>query len=125
MAFPPKMYFSLNEVSARWRRQIKDVEYCIENGYLLDCTGNVIRHNVVPDAERMKHQYHQSSGKIRKASLQGKTYCQSCRSYDCHKICDEIEDAIDSKLGGNTVVFIHAEPEAYCHRCSKKSHRAV
>ena len=45
--------------------------------------------------------------------------------YDCHRICDEIEDAIDSKLGGNTVVFIHAEPEAYCHRCSKKSHRAV
>ena len=45
--------------------------------------------------------------------------------YDCHRICDEIEDAIDSILGGNTVVFIHAEPEAYCHRCSKKSHRAV
>ncbi len=45
--------------------------------------------------------------------------------HDCHKICDEIEDAIASKLGGNTTVFIHAEPEAYCHRCSKKSHRVI
>ena len=45
--------------------------------------------------------------------------------HDCHKICDEIEDAIASKLGGNTTVFIHAEPEAYCHRCSKKFHRVI
>lgn len=45
--------------------------------------------------------------------------------HDCHKICDEIEDAIASKLGRNTTVFIHAEPEAYCHRCSKKSHRVI
>lgn len=30
MAFPTKMYFSLSEVSARWHRQTKDVEYCIE-----------------------------------------------------------------------------------------------
>lgn len=53
-------------------------------------------------------------------------FSNDMKIYDCHKICDEIEDAIDSKLGGNTVVFIHAEPEAYCHRCSKKSyHRAV
>lgn len=28
------MYFSLSEVSARWHRQTKDVEYCIENGLL-------------------------------------------------------------------------------------------
>lgn len=34
MAFPTKMYFSLSEVSARWHRQTKDVEYCIENGLL-------------------------------------------------------------------------------------------
>ncbi len=34
MAFPNKMYFSLSEVSARWHRHIKDVEYCIENGLL-------------------------------------------------------------------------------------------
>lgn len=34
MAFPDKMYFSLNEVSKRWNRKIKDVEYCIENGLL-------------------------------------------------------------------------------------------
>lgn len=34
MAFPAKMYFSLNEVSSRWHRQVKDVEYCIENGLL-------------------------------------------------------------------------------------------
>lgn len=34
MPFPKKSYFSLSEVSARWRRKIKDVEYCIENGLL-------------------------------------------------------------------------------------------
>lgn len=34
MPFPKKSYFSLNEVSVRWRRKIKDVEYCIENGLL-------------------------------------------------------------------------------------------
>lgn len=34
MAFPNKMYFSLNEVSKRWNRKMKDVEYCIENGLL-------------------------------------------------------------------------------------------
>lgn len=34
MAFPNKKYFSLNEVSARWSRKIKDVEYCVENGLL-------------------------------------------------------------------------------------------
>lgn len=34
MAFPTKTYFSLNEVSARWHRHTKDVEYCIENGLL-------------------------------------------------------------------------------------------
>jgi len=34
MAFPNKMYFSLSEVSARWHRKTKDVEYCIENGLL-------------------------------------------------------------------------------------------
>ena len=34
MPFPKKSYFSLNEVSARWHRKIKDVEYCIENGLL-------------------------------------------------------------------------------------------
>lgn len=27
MAFPTKMYFSLSEISARWHRQTKDVEY--------------------------------------------------------------------------------------------------
>lgn len=44
--------------------------------------------------------------------------------HDCHKICDEIEEAIEKKLG-NTIVFIHAEPEAYCHKCSKRSRRAI
>lgn len=34
MPFPIKNYFYLNEVSARWRRNIKDVEYCIENGLI-------------------------------------------------------------------------------------------
>ena len=45
--------------------------------------------------------------------------------HDCHKICDEIEEAVSLKLGGNTAVFIHAEPEAYCRKCSKKSHPAI
>lgn len=34
MPFPTKNYFYLNEVSVRWRRSIKDVEYCIENGLI-------------------------------------------------------------------------------------------
>lgn len=43
---------------------------------------------------------------------------------ECHTICDEIEDAIEEKLG-NTVVFIHAEPQAHCHRCMKKCKRVI
>ena len=34
MAFPIKNYLYLQEVSKRWRRSIKDVEYCIENGLI-------------------------------------------------------------------------------------------
>lgn len=34
MSFPNKIYLSLNEVSVRWNRKVKDVEYCIENGLL-------------------------------------------------------------------------------------------
>ena len=34
MPFPIKNYFYLNEVSNRWHRSVKDVEYCIENGLI-------------------------------------------------------------------------------------------
>lgn len=34
MPFPIKNYFYLNEVSNRWHRSVKDVEYCIENGLM-------------------------------------------------------------------------------------------
>lgn len=32
MAFPIKNYLYIQEVSKRWHRNVKDVEYCIENG---------------------------------------------------------------------------------------------
>ncbi len=34
MTFPSKKYFSIAEVSSRWHRKVKDVEYCIENGLI-------------------------------------------------------------------------------------------
>ena len=34
MPFPIKNYFYFNEVSNRWHRSVKDVEYCIENGLI-------------------------------------------------------------------------------------------
>ena len=34
MAFPIKNYLYIQEVSKRWHRNVKDVEYCIENGLI-------------------------------------------------------------------------------------------
>lgn len=76
MVFPPKMYFSLNEVSARWHRHTKDVEYCIENGLL---NAHIKVCSVKLTSNTILNQLHNNSQEIYEY-----TGCKRVTPEDCH-----------------------------------------
>ncbi len=90
MAFPTKMYFSLNEVSARWHRKTKDVEYCIENGllnaHIKVCSVKLINSSVFNISPEKIHEF---------------TGCKRVTPEDCHILFRHYKRQVNEFISDN------------------------
>lgn len=93
MAFPNKMYFSLSEVSARWHRKTKDVEYCIENGllnaHIKVCSVKLIPTSTVSSSDDGKKEIYEYTG------------CKRLIPEDCHILFRHYKKQINEFISDN------------------------